>query len=69
MSTQYYDSLEVRDPELREQELLSALPTHLERAAAKAPFIREQLAGKDANSIRSRVALARVAGCAQIRIS
>ena len=58
MSTQYYDSLEVRDPELREQELLSALPTHLERAAAKAPFIREQLAGKDANSINSRAALA-----------
>lgn len=58
MATEFYDSLEIRDPEVREQELFAALPGQLIHAASKAPFFGQQLSEFDLKSINSRDALA-----------
>ena len=60
MTTQFYDSLETRDPQQRETELFSALPSHLADAAEKSSFVRNQLADVDIASIDSREALAQI---------
>ncbi len=60
METEYYDSLEIRDPEVREQELFAALATHLKQVVPRSSFLQEQLSGIDIESITSREALASI---------
>lgn len=60
MTTEFYDSLETRDPQQRETELVSALSSHLADAAENSPFVRNQLADVDIASIDSREALAQI---------
>jgi phenylacetate-CoA ligase len=55
--TDHYDSLEVRDPSIREAELFSRLPDVLRKALA-APGYAEHLRGIDPAEITSRAALA-----------
>src|SRR6202789_1947885 len=55
--TDHYDSLEVRDPSIREAELFSRLPDVLRKALA-APGYAEHLRGIDPAEITSRSALA-----------
>ena len=57
MTTDYYDTLETRDPETRESELFAALGDHL-RAAMRAPAIARILAGIEPDSVTDRDALA-----------
>ncbi|WP_459616072.1 phenylacetate--CoA ligase family protein [Bordetella sp. 2513F-2] len=54
----YFDDLEVRPPEVREQALMAALPQALARAMAAAPAIARQLQGVDPRAVASRQALA-----------
>lgn len=60
MQTEYYDSLEIRDPQVREQELFTSLPAHLQQVEPRSPFLQDQLSGIDIESITSREALATV---------
>src|SRR5216683_1764098 len=55
--SEFYDSLETRDPEARERELFSQLPDAIANAM-RAPGWARQLAGIDPKSVRSRQALA-----------
>ncbi len=57
---EYFDTLETRDPELRERALLAALPRQLARAKANAPAFARILAGVDPAAITTRDALARL---------
>ena len=57
MTTDYYDSLETRDPEAREANLFAALRDHL-RAAMRAPAVARLLAGTDPDAVTNRDALA-----------
>ena len=57
--TEHYDALESRDPAAREATLLAALPAQV-RAAQAVPAFQGKLAGVDADSIRTRQALARL---------
>ena len=57
MSTEFYDSLEIRDPQQREEEQFTKLSEHLERTAKRASFVRKQLDGIEITSIRTREAL------------
>ena len=54
----YYDSLETRDPQQRERELMARLPAQVAHAQAAASAFTESLQGVDASQIRSRAALA-----------
>ncbi|HJW10818.1 MAG TPA: AMP-binding protein [Albitalea sp.] len=54
----YFDALETRAPELRERELMAALPRQVAHAQARAPAFAELLRGVDAAAITSRAALA-----------
>jgi phenylacetate-CoA ligase len=56
----FFDLLETRPPEAREQALMAALPQALARAAASAPAIARQLAGIDPLAITSRASLAAI---------
>ncbi|ARP96906.1 phenylacetate--CoA ligase family protein [Bordetella genomosp. 13] len=56
----FFDTLETRDPGERERSLMAALPQALARAAASAPAIGRQLQGIDLQSVDSRGALARL---------
>ncbi len=58
MATEYFDSLEIRDPEVRERELFAALPEHLKHAASRASYFGKQLADVELDSVNSREALA-----------
>jgi phenylacetate-CoA ligase len=58
MAEAFYDALETRDPELREREILAALPAHIAHAKTHAPYFAKLLAAFDASSITSRAALA-----------
>lgn len=58
--TEYYDSLETRDPAGREQALLAALPAQIAHAQKNAQGFSRILAGIDAKSVTSRAALARL---------
>ncbi|MDE0309526.1 MAG: AMP-binding protein [Acidiferrobacterales bacterium] len=60
MVCEFYDSLETRNPEVRDRELFAALPKHLEQAAARSSFLRQQLKDVDVDSIDSRTALAQL---------
>ena len=55
----HYDSLETRDPEIRERELMGRLPA-LIAAAMKAPAWAKMLSGVDSRSVTSRAALAKL---------
>ncbi|MCV2349396.1 phenylacetate--CoA ligase family protein [Paucibacter sp. Y2R2-4] len=54
----FYDALEARDPQAREQALMSALSTQVAHAQANASAYGEVLAGVDAQQVNSRSALA-----------
>ncbi len=56
----YYDSLEIRDPAEREAALMAALPAQIARAQEKSPYYRRLLAGLDPSEIDGRDALARL---------
>jgi phenylacetate-CoA ligase len=56
----FYDTLETRDPELRERELLAALPRQVAHAKAHAPALAALLRDIEPESVRSRADLARL---------
>jgi phenylacetate-CoA ligase len=57
---EHFDTLETRDPELRERAQLAALRTQLAYAKANAPAYRRLLEGIDPLAVSSRQALARL---------
>lgn len=58
--TEYYDSLETRDPAEREKALLAALPAQIAHAKRNAPGFSRILADIDPEAVTSRAALARL---------
>jgi phenylacetate-CoA ligase len=58
--SEHYDSLEIRSPEEREAQLLTALPKQVALAKRRAPGFKRILKGFDAKQIDSRSALARL---------
>jgi len=56
----YYDTLETRDPEARERELVAALPRQIAHAKAHAPALAAVLREVVPESIRSRADLAKL---------
>ena len=56
--SRFFDALETRDPEIRENELFSALPAFLRDVTGKASGWAEHLANVDPDSVTSREALA-----------
>ena len=57
---QYFDTLETRDPELRERALLAALPRQIAHAKANAPAFARVLASVEPAAVASRAALAQI---------
>ncbi|MFY7865179.1 phenylacetate--CoA ligase family protein [Roseateles sp.] len=57
-SSPFYDALETRDPQLREQALMAALARQIVHAQLETTAYRELLAGVDASRVNSREALA-----------
>jgi len=57
---EYYDALEIREPQERERALMAALPGQLEHAKYNAPALAKVLAGVDPRDITSRRALAQL---------
>ncbi len=61
MTSQYFDSLETRDPQVRRRELDASLRSHLRHAYAHSSYVKgAQLSGIDVESIRSCEDLAAV---------
>jgi phenylacetate-CoA ligase len=58
--SEFFDTLETRDPAQRELALLAALPQALSQAAARAPAIARQLGQLDPRAVTTRAALAMV---------
>lgn len=58
--SEYFDSLETRDPEARERELLERLPLQIAHAKARAPAYARLLADVDPRDVTSRYALGSV---------
>ena len=58
--TEYYDTLETRDPAAREQALLAALPGQIAHAKNNAPGFARILADIDPQAVTTRAALARL---------
>jgi len=56
--SEHFDTLETRDPELRERAQLAALREQIAYARANAPWFGRTLSGIDAADIDSRAALA-----------
>ncbi|KCB46892.1 AMP-binding enzyme domain protein [Bordetella hinzii 1277] len=56
--SEFFDTLETREPAARERALMQALPGAIAQAQARAPAIAAQLRGVDASRITSRQALA-----------
>jgi len=56
----FYDTLETRDPEARERELLAALPRQIAHAKAHAPALAALLRDIEPESVRSRAHLAKL---------
>lgn len=56
----FYDSLETRDPDARERDLLAALPKQIAHAKAHAPAYTAMLRDIDPASVTSRTALAKL---------
>ncbi|RWA51450.1 hypothetical protein AU476_22500 [Cupriavidus sp. UYMSc13B] len=55
---EYFDSLETRAPEVREQALLAALARQVAHARDNAAYFAEMLSGVDPRLVTSRAALA-----------
>lgn len=55
---EYFDVLETRDPEAREEGLMASLSAHVAQARAQAPYYARVLQHVDADQIASRSALA-----------
>src|SRR5689334_16957899 len=55
---EYFDTLETRDPEVRERALMAQLPRQIAYAKAHAPAFGRLLQDVDPAAIRSRAALA-----------
>jgi phenylacetate-CoA ligase len=60
MTTDYYDDLETRDPQEREQALFAALPGQIDHAKTRAPYFTALLKEVDAGAIGNRSALAQL---------
>lgn len=58
--TEYFDSLETRDPQAREDALMMALSKHIEFAMRASPAMAELLDGHDGHRIASRKALSQL---------
>ena len=58
--TEFFDTLERRDPVVREAALMAALPGHIAQAQHATSAFAQSLAGVDAGSVTSRAALARL---------
>ncbi|HUU72176.1 MAG TPA: AMP-binding protein [Burkholderiales bacterium] len=58
--TDFYDDLETRSPEQREQALLGSLPGHIAHAKWKAPYFGKLLKQVDPEAVRDRSALASI---------
>ena len=58
--TDFYDDLETRSPEQREQALLGSLPGHIAHAKWKAPYFGKLLKEVDPEAVRDRSALASI---------
>ena len=58
--SEFFDTLETRDPAQREQALLATLPQALGQAAARAPAIARQLGQFNPHALTTRAALAMV---------
>ncbi len=56
----FYDDLETRDPEAREEALCAALPVQIGHARTMAPHFAELFADIDADAVTDRAALARL---------
>jgi phenylacetate-CoA ligase len=56
--TDYFDSLEIRDPAAREEALLRALPRHIAHAKQRSAYFERVLAQVDPSAVSSRAALA-----------
>ncbi len=56
----FYDALEARDPEVRERQLLAALPGQIAHAKQNAPGFARILAEVDPRAVTSRAALAQL---------
>ena len=56
----YFDTLETRDPELRERAQLAVLPAQIAHAKAHAPAYARLLADVDPGEVNSRAALSRL---------
>jgi len=56
----FYDTLETRDPEVRERALLGALPQQIAHAKAHAPALAALLSEIEPESVRSRADLAKL---------
>jgi phenylacetate-CoA ligase len=56
----HYDALETRHPEIRERDLMAALPKQIEHAKAHAPGFARILADVDPHAVGSRAALAKL---------
>lgn len=59
--TDYYDDLETRAPELRDQALFGSLPAHIAHAKDNTPFFGSLLKDIEPRTIRNRGALASIA--------
>src|SRR6202140_1539486 len=60
MMADYFDTLETRDPDLRERAQLAALPAQISHAKAHAPAYARLLADVDPRAVTSRGALSRL---------
>src|ERR1700686_1394524 len=60
MMADYFDTLETRDPDLRERAQLAALPAQIAHAKAHAPAYARLLADVDPREVSSRAALSRL---------
>lgn len=58
--SEFFDTLETRDPQQRERDLFSRLPAQIAHAKTHAPWFAGQLRGIDAAAIDSRAALAQL---------
>ena len=56
----HYDTLETRDPEVRERDILARLPVQVAHARARAPAFAKSLAAVDPRAVTSREALAQL---------
>ncbi len=58
--TDFYDDLETRSPEQRNEALLGALPGHIEHARTNAPYFGRLLKDVEPKTVRDRASLARI---------